>query len=194
MRYHILGLRGGLRGGLSAGLLAALLFSAPALSQEPEAMVFCEYQPALDELVGVYQVQAGPSLLSANGQSVPLPSIQTFQVTLAMIDGVLVQYADGIPAIDLLPAGGDEPDWHAAGDIGGTPVVGTEDMEILLGCDVNSLVRLVGTGIGTSQEGRQFEFTIRLFAVLDGQLVGDNSWTIDGMTMRQRLVYAEIGG
>jgi len=34
---------------------------------------------------------------------------------------------------------------------------------------------------------------VSMTAGLDGLLVGGNTWTIDGMTMRQRLVYSEIG-
>lgn len=176
-----------------AVILAAACLSMPATAQDVEPMVFCEYQPVLDELIGIYTVQAGPSVLSSGGVAIPNPAVETFQTTLALIDGVLVMHTDGAPSIDLHPIGSDEPDWVGPDNVGGIPVLGTEDMEIVLDCDVNSLVRLVGTGIGTSQEGRQFEFTIRLFAVVDGSLVGGNSWTIDGMTMKQRLVLAKAG-
>lgn len=179
--------------GLAATIAAACL-STPATAQDPEPMRFCAYQPVLDDLIGVYTVTAGPSRLSAGGITIPLPDMQTYQSTLALIDGVLVMFTDGAPSIDLHPVGSEEQDWFGPDNVAGVPVLGTDDMEILMDCDVNSLVRLMGTGIGTSQEGRQFEFTIRLFAVLDGSLVGGNSWTIDGMTMRQRLVFAETGG
>lgn len=177
-----------------AATVAAFCLSTPLAAQGPGPMSFCAYQPPLDDLIGVYTVTAGPSRLSSGGVNIPLPDVQTYQSTLALIDGVLVMYTDGAPAIDLHPVGSEERDWIGPDNVGGIPVFSTDDMETVMDCDVNSLVRLMGTGIGTSQEGRQFEFTIRLFAVLDGSLVGGNSWTIDGMTMRQRLVFAETGG
>ncbi len=179
---------------MMTAIVAACCLSVPAAAQDPEPMRFCAYQPPLDDLIGVYTVTAGPSRLSSGGTTIPLPDVQTYQSTLALIDGVLVMYTDGAPSIDLHPVGADEQDWFGPDNVGGVPVLSTGDIETLLDCDVNSLVRLMGTGIGTSQEGRKFEFTIRLFAVLDGSLVGGNSWTIDGMTMRQRLVLAETGG
>lgn len=157
-------------------------------------MSFCAYQPPLDDLIGVYTVTEGPSRLSAGGITIPLPDVQTYQSTLALIDGVLVMFTDGAPSIDLHPVGAEEQDWFGPDNVAGVPVLSTDDMETVMDCDVNSLVRLMGTGIGTSQEGRQFEFTIRLFAVVDGSLVGGNFWTSDGMTMRQRLVFAETDG
>jgi len=67
-------------------------------------------------------------------------------------------------------------------------------MALMLGCDVNTLVRLIGTGIATSQEGRQFDYTIRLFAASDGTLVGgQSSWSVDDMTMTQRLTLTAMG-
>ena len=177
-----------------AAIVATCCFSVPAAAQDPKPMRFCEYQPPLDDLIGVYAVTAGPSRLSSGGTTIPLPDVQTYQSTLALIDGVLVMYTDGASSIDLHPVGSEERDWVGPDNVGGIPVFGTDDMETVMDCDVNSLVRLMGTGIGISQEGRKFEFTIRLFAVLDGSLVGGNSWTIDGMTMRQRLVFAETGG
>lgn len=177
-----------------AAVVATCCFSVPAAAQDPKPMRFCDYQPPLDDLIGEYTVTAGPSRLSSGGTTIPFPKIETYKSTLALIDGVLVMYTDGAPTIDLHPVGSEERDWIGPDNVGGIPVFSTDDMETVMDCDVNSLVRLMGTGIGTSQEGRQFEFTIRLFAVLDGSLVGGNSWTIDGMTMRQRLVFAETGG
>ena len=177
-----------------AATVAVFCLSTPLAAQDPKPMSFCAYQPPLDDLIGVYTVTAGPSRLSSGGVNIPLPDVQTYQSTLALIDGVLVMFTDGAPSVDLHSVGSEEQDWFGPDNVAGVPVLSTDDMETVMDCDVNSLVRLMGTGIGTSQEGRRFEFTIRLFAVLDGSLVGGNSWTIDGMTMRQRLVFAETGG
>jgi len=180
--------------GLAAAIVATCCFvAAPAATQDPEPMVFCAYQPGLDGLVGVYTITAGPSALTSGGMTIPNPNIETYQSRFALIDGVLVMLTDGAPSVDFHLIGSDEPDWIGADNVGGIPVTSTEDISILLDCDINSLVRIIGTGIGTAQDGRQFEFTIRLFASLDGLLVGGNLWTIDGMTMRQRLVYSAVG-
>lgn len=180
--------------GLAAAMVATCCFVAtPVAAQDPEPMVFCAYQPTLDDLVGVYTVTAGPSALSSGGLTIPNPNIETYQSTFALLDGVLVMFTDGAPSVDFHIVGSEERDWVGPDNVGGIPVTSTEDIGIVLDCDMNSLVRLIGTGIGTSQEGRQFEFTIRLFATLDGLLVGGNMWTIDGMTMRQRLIYSQTG-
>ena len=178
--------------GLAAAIVATCCFvAAPAATQDPEPMVFCAYQPTLDDLVGVYTVTAGPSALSSGGLTIPNANIETYQSTFALIDDVLVMFTDGAPSADFDIVGSEEQDWVGPDNVGGIPVTSTEDIGIVLDCDMNSLVRIIGTGIGTSQEGRQFEFTIRLFAALDGLLVGGNIWTIDGMTMRQRLVFSQ---
>jgi|TARA_A100001391_G_scaffold63912_1_gene39833 hypothetical protein len=182
------------KGALLTIALAAPCAPLPAMAQEADPMVFCEYQPSPEDLVGVYTVTTGPSVLRSGGRSLPLPNIQTHQSTLAMIDGTLVLYADDTQAIELHPVADDEPDWSGPDTIGGTPVVSTDDIGLMLGCDVNTLVRLMGTGTATSQEGRQFEFTIRLFAASNGTLVGgQSSWSVDGMTMTQRLILEEAG-
>lgn len=175
-----------------AATAAAFCLSTPLAAQEP--MRFCEYQPLLDDLIGVYAVTAGPSRLSSGGVTIPFPEIETYQSTLVLIDGALVLFTDGVPPMDLYPVGSEEQDWFGPDNVAGVPVLSTEDMETVMDCEVNSLVRLMGTGRRISQEGRPFELTIRLFAVVDGSLVGGSSWTVDGMTMRQRLVFTQTGG
>lgn len=174
--------------------VAAFCLSTPLAAQDPKPMSFCAYQPRLDDLIGEYTMAVGPSRLSSGGTTIPMPDVQTYRSTLALIDGVLVLFTDGAPPVDLHPVGSEEQNWFGGDNVAGVPVLSTDDMETVMDCDVNSLVRLMGTGIGTSQEGQQFEFTIRLFAVVDGSLVGGNFWTSDGMTMRQRLVFSETGG
>ncbi|MBV0914115.1 hypothetical protein [Anianabacter salinae] len=171
----------------SSLILAAPCLPIPVAAQDADAMVFCEYQPSLEDLVGDYMVMTGPGALSSGGVEIPMPNVQEYRATLAMIDGVLVLYADDTQPIDLLPVAADEPDWTwSDSDILEMP--NSEDMSLLEGCDINSLLRLSGTGIATSQEGRQFEFTIRLFAGRQGWLYGgQSSWSVDGMTMNQRL-------
>lgn len=179
---------------LAVALFATVCLSTPLAAQDPKPMSFCAYQPLLDDLIGEYTMTVGPSRLSSGGTTIPMPDVQTYRATLALIDGVLVLFTDDAPPVDLHPVGSEEQDWFGPDNVAGVPVLSTEDMETVMDCDVNSLVRLMGTGIGTSQEGQQFEFTIRLFAVVDGSLVGGNFWTSDGMTMRQRLVFSETGG
>ena len=66
-------------------------------------------------------------------------------------------------------------------------------MRLMEGCDINTFLRLIGTGTAISQEGRQFEYTIRLIAGREGWLYGgQSSWSVDGMTMNQRLDLMEI--
>jgi len=179
---------------LCATATMASLPMLPVAAQEPYEMVFCAYQPSLEDLVGEYTVTTGPGVLSSGGINIPMPQVQTHQSTLALIDGALVLYADGAQPIDLAPVSDDEPDWNGPNTIGGTSVVSTDDMALMLGCDVNTLVRLIGTGIATSQEGRQFDYTIRLFAASDGTLVGgQSSWSVDDMTMTQRLTLTAMG-
>lgn len=173
-------------------VVAAVFPVLPVTAQEADAMVFCEYQPSLEDLVGEYSVTSGPSVLTADNRSVSLPQVETHQSTLAMIDGDLVLYADDTQPITLEPVSDDEPNWNGSDNIGGVPVLSTDDIGLTLGCDINTLVRLIGTGTATSQDGQQFEFTIRLFATLAGELVGgQSSWSVDGMTMKQRLLLEE---
>ena len=177
-----------------AAVVATCCFSVPVSAQDPKPMSFCAYQPRLDDLIGEYTMTVGPSRLSSGGTTISRPDLQTYRSTFALIDGVLVMFTDGAPPVDLHPVGSEEQNWFGRDNVAGIPVLSTDDMETVMDCDVNSLVRLMGTGIGTSQEGQQFEFTIRLFAVVDGSLVGGNIWTSGGMTMRQRLVFAKAGG
>lgn len=166
----------------------------PVLAQDPYEMVFCEFQPSLEELVGEYTVTTGPGVLSSGGHDISMPQVQTHQSTLAMVDGALILYADGAQPIELSPIAADEPDWNGPNTIGDASVVSTDDISLALGCDVNTLVRLIGTGVATSQEGRQFDYTIRLFAASDGTLVGgQSSWSVDDMTMTRRLTLTAIG-
>ena len=67
-----------------AAIAASLCRSATAAAQDPEPMRFCPYQPALDDLVGVYKVTSGPGRLSSGGIAIPLPDVQTYQATAAI--------------------------------------------------------------------------------------------------------------
>src|SRR5690554_5919828 len=120
----------------SVTALAALFLKMPVVAQDSEPMVFCAYQPELDDLVGVYTVTAGPSALTSGGMTIPNPNIETYQSTFALIDGVLVMFTDGAPSVDFHLIGSDEPDWIGADNIGGVPVTSTEDISILLDCDI----------------------------------------------------------
>lgn len=184
----------GLRlGALWAALAAASALAMPAQAQDtdPDPVAGCAYQPSIGDLVGVYNATVGPGALTSDGATIPMATMQTYQTTLAVMDGGLVMITEGSPMIALAPVGDDEPDWIGPDNVAGTPVDSTADLGLVLGCDENTLVRLIGTGIATSQEGQQFEFTIRLIAAVNGALVGGMSWTLDGMTMRQRLVFSE---
>lgn len=189
MKCH-LNLLGGTRASSAAFIMSC--FALPVLAQETGAMAFCAYQPSLEDIVGDYTVTTGPGVLSSGGHKIPMPNVQTHRATLALIDGVLVLYADDTAPIDLLPAGGSEPDWQwpASDDL---QVPSSEDMRLMEGCDINTFLRLIGTGTAISQEGKQFEYTIRLIAGREGWLYGgQSSWSVDGMTMNQRLDLMEI--
>lgn len=189
MKCH-LNLHGGTRASSTAFVMSCL--ALPAMAQESGAMAFCAYQPSLEGIVGDYTVTTGPGVLSSGGHKIPMPNVQTHRATLALIDGVLVLYADGTAPIDLQPAGDNEPDWQwpASDDL---QVSGSEDMRLMEGCDINTFLRLIGIGTAISQEGRQFEYTIRLIAGREGWLYGgQSSWSVDGMTMNQRLDLMEI--
>lgn len=181
--------RGALQAALAA-LAAASVLALPTQAQDTDPTGSCAYQPSIGDLVGVYNATVGPGALTSGGATIPMAAIETYQTTLAVMDGGLVMITEGSPTISLALVGGEEPDWVGPDNVAGTPVVSTADLGLALGCDENSLVRLIGTGIATSQEGRQFEFTIRLIAAVSGSLVGGMSWTIDGMTMRQRLLFS----
>lgn len=171
----------------TAAALAASLLAMPAAAQDP--MTFCAYQPALDDLTGEYAVTSGPSVLSSGGITIPDAQIVTFEALFVMHEGTLFMYADGWLTAEFHATGSNEPDWVGADNIGGIPVMSTDDISSVLDCDMNSLVRLVGTGIATTQEGEPFDFTIRLFATNDGLLVGANSWTYNDVHMVHRLVF-----
>ena len=141
----------------------------------------------------MYAVTAGPSRLSSGGVTIPFPEIETHQSTLVLIDGALVCLPTACRRWICI-RGRARQDWFGPDNVAGVPVLSTEDMETVMDCECQFLVRLMGTGRRISQEGRPFELTIRLFAVVDGSLVGGSSWTVDGMTMRQRLVFTQTGG
>ncbi|WP_417249464.1 hypothetical protein [Celeribacter sp.] len=171
---------------------AIVCVSLPALAQDAEPMVYCEYQPSLEDLVGDYTVITGPGFLISGGNVVPLPQVQTSQATLALVDGALVFYADDVPPVELMPVGDDEHDWTWSKD--DIHELSSRELSLVKGCDVNSLLRLTGKGIGTSQEGRQFEFSIRIFAESKGVLsAGESFWIVDGMAMRTRVSMEAVG-
>lgn len=177
----------------SSAMLVVSHLALPALAQDAEPMVFCEYQPSLEDLVGDYLVTTGPGVLSSGGVEIRLPDVQTHRATLALIDGVLVLYADDTPPIDLLPVSGSEPDWEwsQSDDL---QMPSSEDMRLMEGCDINTFLRLSGRGIATSLEGRTFDYNINLIAST-GVLYGlQSSWSVDGMTMDLRLTLSETGG
>ncbi|WP_417580790.1 hypothetical protein [Pelagibacterium sp.] len=176
---------------LSAALAACLL-TMPASAQEADEMVFCEYQPDLEELVGEYAFRAGPSTLVSRDGSVVLPDVQSGQVSVFMLDGSLVLVGDG-RELELDPISIDYPNVEMYDDFGGVPVLAAEDIGIILGCDETTLLRLAGDGFFTSQEGIQAPFRAYLFAAAEGTLTGRVTWTYGGMTMLQNFVLDKIG-
>jgi hypothetical protein len=190
MNYHLKSFCSALA---SSAALTMSLMPLPALAQDAEPMVFCEYQPSLEELVGDYMVTTGPGVLSSGGVKIPMPDVQTHRATLALIDGVLVLYAEDTPPIDLMPVSGSEPDWEWS-ESDDLQMPSSEDMRLMEGCDINTFLRLTGRGIATSQEGRTFDYNINLIAS-KGVLYGlQSSWSVDGMTMDLRLTLSEIDG
>lgn len=120
----------GLRlGALQAALAAASVLAMPAQAQDADPTARCDYQPSIGDLVGVYNATVGPGALTSDGATIPMAAIQTYQTTLAVMDGGLVMITEGSPMIALAPVGGDEPDWIGPNNVAGTPVISTADLE-----------------------------------------------------------------
>ncbi|WP_338608093.1 hypothetical protein V6617_16935 [Pelagibacterium nitratireducens] len=175
-----------------SAVLAVCLLSVPALAQEVDEMVFCEYYPDLEDLIGEYTFRAGPSTLVSRDGTVVLPDVQSGQVSVFMLDGSLVLVGDG-RELELRPMPIDYPNVEMYDDFGDLPVLAAEDIGIVLGCDETSLRRLAGDGFFTSQEGIQAPFQAYLFAVVEGMLTGRVAWTYGGMTMLQNFVLEKVG-
>lgn len=82
-------------------------------------------------------------------------------------------------------ADANEPDWSwTRGEV-------MENLATQLGCDINRLPRLVGTGEGRSEEGKPLEISCQLVAPFEGWLVGRYQWRGGGVTMTRSVDFKE---
>lgn len=62
-----------------------------------------------------------------------------------------------------------------------------ENLATQLGCDINRLPRLVGTGEGRSEDGAPLKISYQLVAPLERWLVGRYQWRGGGVTMTRSV-------
>jgi hypothetical protein len=181
-------------------ILAVLLFQplivAPVLAQDrlPADSEFCGETVGLERLSGVYEVQSIATVVSLNGVPMMERPSETHEAHLLPIDEEmhLLDLGEPFSSMRLSLAGPDEPDWRWSDE---TPLSGvdSEDMELVVGCEIAELPRLVGTYENRSEDGYPLFHTIRLVALDDGWLFGqyeNKSPTEQGlMTATTSLVF-----
>jgi hypothetical protein len=152
-----------------------------------EARQLCGQATNLDDFVGAFNVSIGAALLTGTqaGGKIALKGSHSFSAIMYRIGDELVLEAEGT-AIPFRVAGEDEPDWRF--DPLGDLRIDSADFEVLMGCPIRKLPRLIGQGMSKSTEGRPVEFTYRLIAYIataEGidELVGSLKWTGGGMGM-----------
>jgi hypothetical protein len=146
----------------------------------------CGRERNVDDFVGAYTVEIGSALLTGDGKTITLKAAHTFQAIMSAIDGQLALDADTY-TVPFRIAGENEPDWYF--DLVADLSMDSADFEILVGCPISDLPRLIGQGVSKSAEGTPIEFTYRLIGyTVDrsegiSSMVGSLKWSGGGVAM-----------
>lgn len=158
---------------LFPAVMASFIASASAADS-----ILCEEKPALETLEGSFVLTTGPSTLFGGGKAVPLANTSSTPVTLIRRGDGLGMTGEGVE-VALTWVEPDEPNW-AFGASNQDPGITSDDLELLIGCDISSLPRLFGQGESVSQEGKPISFSYRLIVTDVGAattLFGGLEWT-----------------
>jgi hypothetical protein len=163
-------------------ILISLAVIEPANAQTDQ---LCGREQNTDDFVGAYTVEIGSALLKGGGKSIALKATETFPAIMSEIDGQLELQA-GPHSIAFRIADENEADWKF--DPVADLQIDSADFEILMGCSIRDLPRLIGEGVSKSTVGVPIAFTYRLIAYtvdVDGviDLVGSLSWSGGGVGM-----------
>ena len=156
------------------------LAGLPATASEQSIM--CDRVLAAEDLAGTYQLEFSDTEIhlgayvhhEANAGTVPV------KIWSMGRDVVL----SGVPHhenITLNFTGMDEPDWRWSDDTSFATIT-SEELELVLDCDIADLPRLSGTWKGRSADGYPMDFTVRLVVYQEGHLYGQ--WRFEAQTER----------
>ena len=142
-------------------VIAASLMSVAATYAKAQNTNLCGSTPDVDDFVGTFSFDIGSAILTDGSTIVPLDANNTFSATFFALDGELVLSADPTE-IPFVIAGDDEPDWvfDPQADLN----ISSSDLELVVGCEISDLPRLVGTSTTASAEGTEIVYTYRLIA------------------------------
>lgn len=173
---------------LSLCVAALLVTAAPAVAQDDDRALNCDRALAYEDLAGSYTITLGNSILSAPGRPpMTMPTQDVLQgVMFAMGESLVLEAPNN--DVTFRFAGTDEPDWRwsTKGALSGAT---SDDLGVMLGCDINRLPRLVGEGSGRSAEGAPLRLTYRLTVPGEGYLFGQFQWHAQGMTMTRSVEF-----
>jgi len=162
----------------------------PAHAQSDQ---LCGQEWNVDDFVGAYTVDIGGALLTADGKTITLKATNSFQAIMSAIDGQLDLDADGF-TVSFRIAGENEPNWKF--DPVADLALDSAKFEILVGCPISDLPRLIGEGVSKSAEGTPINFTYRLigYTVDKGEgissLVGSLKWSGGGVAMSRVVMFS----
>lgn len=162
---------------LRSGLLIALLAGAglPGFAQTDDQDAACTTDLAPERLLGDYKV-AG-SAFKANFGGVPSVVDRADTGTASIVTGemggyVLADFHPKEPLIPLSLAGPTEEPWYWSQqdmiDVG----LSSSDVELIQGCKVVEMTRLIGTFNTVSEDGYPIRHTLRLMVWGDGWIFG----------------------
>lgn len=141
----------------------------------------------LEDLVGHYRLSVFPGTLTDGVRSVAASHHSSHAVSLILMgEDLVLQDASGGPAVSFRYVGPQEPDWR-----GDDSEVSTEELAAIVGCDVNRLPRLIGSGTTMADRG-QVSFTYRLMVwnmtPEHAALIGGMEWSGGGVTVTRRVM------
>lgn len=166
---------------------AALTLSGAAAAQtDDDAAEICYAGLVADLLLGSYSVETSPMKMTAAGRTLYLGNWETNSAQIVHSDLLEYMLDFGTPELGqvrLLEEDALEPEWYWSADpqLTGSSSpeagIGSEDIEIMLGCRIQDLPRLSATFTSQSQDSSTLNHTLRLMLLGDGWLFGQWHWS-----------------
>ena len=160
-------------------IASTLLASSPA---QAEPNVACNYgsPKAWDKIslmyVGPWQITHHAGYVISGPMTMPFPAsgdVETMQMEMSPNGGLVGTHPEAQQPVVFSWA--DEPPWsfeaHASKDGVPAPMLSSTDVEMLMGCGVENLARLIGRTQATI-DGVTMEMTMRLMVVGPDQMYG----------------------
>ncbi|WP_417809038.1 hypothetical protein [Thioclava sp.] len=164
---------------LTCCLASTLLASSPA---HAEPNVACNYgsPQAWEQIslmyVGAWKIAHHAGYVIAGPMTMPFPASgdrETIQIEMSPSGGLVGTHPDAQQPIPFVWA--NEPPWSFEADASRdgvpAPMLSSSDVEMLMGCDVDKLARLIGRTQVTI-DGTTMDMTLRLMVVGPDQMYG----------------------